>query len=54
MQYSQNKWVPVTRAWYILGLRMEQPLQIWKVDANILNKQSWTADTGWYSRLGVG
>jgi hypothetical protein len=29
-------------------------LQIWRVVANILNKQSRTADKGWYSSLGVG
>jgi hypothetical protein len=29
-------------------------LKIWRVAANILNKQSWTADKGWYSSLGVG
>jgi hypothetical protein len=29
-------------------------LQIWRVAANILNKQSRTADKGWYSSLGVG
>jgi exonuclease III len=29
-------------------------LQIWRVDANILNKQTRTADCGWYSSLGVG
>jgi hypothetical protein len=29
-------------------------LQIWRVAANILNKQSWTADKGWSSSLGVG
>jgi hypothetical protein len=29
-------------------------LQIWKVAANILNKQSRTADSGWSSSLGVG
>jgi hypothetical protein len=29
-------------------------LQIWKVAANILNKQSWTADKGCPSNLGVG
>jgi hypothetical protein len=26
-------------------------LQIWRVAANILNKQSRTADSGWYSSL---
>jgi hypothetical protein len=29
-------------------------LQFWRVAANILNKQSWTADKGWSSSLGVG
>jgi hypothetical protein len=29
-------------------------LQIWTVAANILNKQLWTADSGWSSSLGVG
>jgi hypothetical protein len=29
-------------------------LQIWRVAANILNKQSWTANKGWSSSLGVG
>jgi len=28
-------------------------LQIWRVAANILNKQSQTADRGWSSSLGV-
>jgi hypothetical protein len=29
-------------------------LQIWRVAANMLNKQSRTADIGWYSSVGVG
>jgi hypothetical protein len=29
-------------------------LQIWRVAANILNKQSRTAEKGWSSSLGVG
>jgi hypothetical protein len=29
-------------------------LQIWRVAANILNKQSGRADNGWSSSLGVG
>jgi hypothetical protein len=29
-------------------------LQIWRVAANILNKQSQTANKGWSSTLGVG
>jgi hypothetical protein len=28
-------------------------LQIWRVAANVLNKQSRTADSGWSSSLGV-
>jgi len=32
----------------------EDGLQIWKVAVNLLNKQSWTADKGWSSSLGVG
>jgi hypothetical protein len=28
-------------------------LQIWRVAVNILNKQSRTADSGWFSSLGV-
>jgi hypothetical protein len=31
-----------------------QGLQVWRVAANILNKQSRTADKGWPSSLGVG
>jgi hypothetical protein len=29
-------------------------LQIWRVAANMLNKKSRTADSGWSSSLGVG
>jgi hypothetical protein len=29
-------------------------LQVWRVAANILNKQSRTADKGWSSMCGVG
>jgi hypothetical protein len=29
-------------------------LQIWRVAANIFNKQSLTADREWFSSLGVG
>ena len=54
MQYSQEKWVPVTTAWLVLRLRIKERAPICKVAANILNKQSRTADTGWYSSYGVG
>jgi hypothetical protein len=33
---------------------MEERPPIWKVAANILNKQSRTAEKGWFSSLGVG
>jgi hypothetical protein len=32
----------------------EDGLQMWRVAANILNKQCWTADRGWSSSLEVG
>jgi hypothetical protein len=28
--------------------------QLWRVAANVLNKQKWAADKGWPSSLGVG
>ena len=51
---SHDKWVPVTTAWCILRLQMGEWPPIWRVAANILNKQSRTADKGWQSSLGVG
>jgi hypothetical protein len=36
------------------GCGWRNGLQIWRVAANILYKQSRTADKGWYSSLGVG
>jgi hypothetical protein len=45
---------PVTTAWRVLGLRVEERPPIWRVDANKLNKQSRTTDEGWSSSLGVG
>jgi len=51
----RDKWVPVTTtAWRVLGLRMEERPPILRVAANILNKQSRTADKGRSSSLGVG
>jgi len=49
-----DKWVPVTKAWRVLRLRAEEQPPIWRVAANILNKQSRTADKGWSSSLGGG
>ena len=47
-------WVPVTTAWRVLGLRMEEWPPIWRLVVNKLNKQPRTADEGWSSSLGVG
>jgi hypothetical protein len=44
----------VTMAWHVLRLWMEEVLQVWRVAANILDKQSRTADKRWSSSLGVG
>jgi hypothetical protein len=41
---------PVTTAWRFLG---GDGLEVWRVAANILNKQSRTTDRGWSSSLGV-
>jgi hypothetical protein len=49
-----DKWVPVTTAWGVLMLRMEEWPPIWGVAANILNMQSRRADKEWSSSLGLG
>ena len=45
---------PFNMAWRVLRLRMEERPPMWRVAANILNKQPRTADKGWYFSLGVG
>jgi hypothetical protein len=47
----RDKCVPVTTAWRVLRLRTEERPSVWRVAANILNKLSRTADTGWSSSL---
>ena len=54
MRTNPWMWVPVTTAWRVLGLRMEEWPPIWRVAVNKLNKQTRTADEGWSSSLGVG
>ena len=49
-----GKWVSVTTAWRVFRLRMEERPPIRRVAADILNKQSRTADKGWSSSLEVG
>ena len=46
--------VPVTTAWRVLRLRIEERHPIRRVAANKLNKQSRTADEGWPFSLEVG
>jgi hypothetical protein len=41
-------------AWCVLRLRREEQPPTWRVAANILNKQLWTTDKGWFSSLEVG
>ena len=47
-------WVPVTTAWHVLGLRMEEWPPIWRLAVNKLNKQPRTADEGWSPAWGLG
>ena len=44
----------ITIPWSVLRLRMEGGLKIWRVVWSTLNKQSWTADKGRSSSLGIG
>jgi len=43
------QWVPVTTAWFVHRLRMEERPPVRWVAANILNKQSRTTDKEWSS-----
>jgi hypothetical protein len=52
--WYRDKWVPVTTAWRVLSLRMEERPPILRVAANILHKQSQTADKVLPSAWGVG
>jgi len=49
-----DKWVAVSAAWCILRLRMEERILMWRVDANVLNKESRKADKKRSSSLGFG
>jgi hypothetical protein len=50
---GHGKWVPVSTAWSVFRLWVEEPPTIWRAAANVLSKQSWAADKGWSSSLGV-
>jgi len=47
-----DMWALITTAMRVLKLRLEERPPIWKVAANILNKQSRTADKGCSYSLG--
>jgi len=49
-----DKWIPVTKAWRVLKVLMEEQPSIWRIAANILNKQSRTAGKRWSFRLEIG
>ena len=51
---SRDKWVPVTTAWGFVSMWMAKRAPIFRVGANIINKQLRTADKGWSRGLGVG
>jgi hypothetical protein len=50
---SRDKWVPVTKAWRFLRLRMKDRPPIWKVAVIISNNESRIANKGWFSSLEV-
>jgi hypothetical protein len=47
-----DKCFPIPTVWRLLRFLMEEQPSTWRVAANTLNKQSRTADKGWYSSLG--
>jgi hypothetical protein len=49
---NRDKWVPVTTAWRFLRLLMKERPPVWRVVANVLNKQWRAADKGGF-QLGV-
>jgi len=52
MQYSQDKSFPVTTAWHVLRLQVKEWPPIWRVAANILNKQLRTDEKKMVLQLG--
>jgi hypothetical protein len=50
----RDKWSLVTTAWRVFRLRMEERPPIWRVAANIFNKQSRTAEMGGPPAWGLG
>jgi hypothetical protein len=48
------RWVPCHHGMACPQVTDGDALQLWRAAANILNKQSRTAEKGWPSSLGVG
>jgi hypothetical protein len=53
-QLLHDKWVPVITAWRVLRLQMKERPPVWRIAANILNKQSRTTDNGWSPKWELG
>jgi len=51
---NRDKWVALTTAWRVLRLRMKEQSPVRRVAANVLNKQSLTADKGGPPAWGLG
>jgi hypothetical protein len=49
---SHDKWVPITVVWRVLRLQTEERSPIWTIYANILKKQSRTAEKALLLQLG--
>jgi len=43
---THDKWVLATTAWHLLRMRLDERPPIWRVSANIFNKQLRTAEKG--------
>jgi len=52
--YLHDKWVPVITVWHVLRLQTDKQSPVWRVDANILNKQSQTPKRSGSPSWGLG
>ena len=51
---GHDKWVPVTTAWLVLRLRLEERPPVWRVAANIVNKSCGQPTRGGPPAWGLG
>jgi len=54
LERPYDKWVPVTTAWRVHRLRMQERPLMWRVAANILNEHSRTGDKDGPQAWGLG